>query len=412
VGVPFAKPVTVQRTGNRAFVASWKTTVADGLGVFDDVKAGAYPYAPSQRELYGALTDESDLANITGVEMSDGTARFGRVTDRSGLGQLSLTVATTGSSANMTCTDYSPSLGMWVMVGAGGVILTSTNLADWTARTSGTAQNLNCVRWVPFLSVFIAVGNAGVALSSSNGTSWSSITTDVGAGSANLQSVGFSSSLVMIGGFSAVIRTSPDGSAWTNRNTPVSNGGEGIAYSSTLSRWVVVGGSTTIYYSDDDGANWSSATVTSANKRGIVWTGSQFVVISGDTLVQRSANGATGWTSEIKFAAGTAPAGISYTSGKLFVVGASGRVFASLNGGDNWTQETSNTSAALKSVVVNSLTGAVLSVGDGGVAVYEFFKLRVTSYASAEDRDEDEDALGFEDVPYSAQPATITVEAS
>src|SRR5690606_20008532 len=57
--------------------------------------------------------------------------------------------------------------GMWVVVGDGGTILTSTNDTTWTSRTSGTTQHLRGVAYGDGL--YVAVGLSGTILTSPDG---------------------------------------------------------------------------------------------------------------------------------------------------------------------------------------------------------------------------------------------------
>jgi hypothetical protein len=65
-----------------------------------------------------------------------------------------------------------------VIVGDGGTILTSTDLAAWSAAASPTARDL--LR-VVFGSQFVAVGAGGTALTSGDGLAWSAASTGTGA---------------------------------------------------------------------------------------------------------------------------------------------------------------------------------------------------------------------------------------
>ena len=75
--------------------------------------------------------------------------------------------------------------GVWVAVGGGGTIYSSTDPTSgtWTARTSGTSNELYGVAWDSTAGEFVAVGANKTMLSSSNGTSWSAITVPSGPGS-------------------------------------------------------------------------------------------------------------------------------------------------------------------------------------------------------------------------------------
>lgn len=63
---------------------------------------------------------------------------------------------------------------LWVAVGHGGAIYTSTDPTSgtWTARTSGTANDLTCVRWDDGAQEWVAGGASGTLLSSADGVTW------------------------------------------------------------------------------------------------------------------------------------------------------------------------------------------------------------------------------------------------
>jgi len=89
---------------------------------------------------------------------------------------VSWTSRTSGTTNNLNAVAYSSTLGMFVAVGASGTILTSTDGTTWTSR-SGGAGTLYSVGWSPTAAAFMAVPlTGGTAYASTNGTSWSSVT--------------------------------------------------------------------------------------------------------------------------------------------------------------------------------------------------------------------------------------------
>src|SRR6266511_2630716 len=59
---------------------------------------------------------------------------------------------------------------IFVAVGTGGTIMTSTDSHAWEHRESGTDKQLNQVIFAQ--DMFVAIGESGVILSSTNGTNW------------------------------------------------------------------------------------------------------------------------------------------------------------------------------------------------------------------------------------------------
>jgi alpha-tubulin suppressor-like RCC1 family protein len=84
-------------------------------------------------------------------------ASFARATGYGGTGQL---------------WDVTYGNGVWVIVGDGGKIYTSTNRTTWTERTSNTTQPITGVAWATNLGLFAAVGSNGYIATSTDGTIW------------------------------------------------------------------------------------------------------------------------------------------------------------------------------------------------------------------------------------------------
>ena len=117
------------------------------------------------------------------------------------------------------------SAGLYIVVGAGGTVMTTPDLNNWTVQTSGVAHNLRSVAGSGLR--FVAVGNSdageGVVIASTDGVSWSVrftislstlsrvIWTGTQFVAVGLQRVDFSSDHY------ALILTSPDGLIWTQR---------------------------------------------------------------------------------------------------------------------------------------------------------------------------------------------------
>ena len=73
---------------------------------------------------------------------------------------------------------WSPSLSLFVMVGAGGRIMSSPDGTTWTQRTSNTTNTLTSIAWSPELSLFVAVANTGTSrvVTSPDGINWTTRT--------------------------------------------------------------------------------------------------------------------------------------------------------------------------------------------------------------------------------------------
>jgi hypothetical protein len=149
---------------------------------------------------------------------------------------------------------------LYVAVGQGGSLYTSTNGTSWTQRTSGFGGNE--IASVAFgAGVFVIVGQNGNIASSTDGTTWTLRTSNVSTN--RLRRVRFANSLfVAVGdganGGTGGITTSPDGTTWTKRNTPTTSVASLYDVNFGGGNWVTVGGlNTRAGYYSADAATWT-----------------------------------------------------------------------------------------------------------------------------------------------------------
>ncbi|SVE14780.1 uncharacterized protein METZ01_LOCUS467634 [marine metagenome] len=94
--------------------------------------------------------------------------------------KIRVTAGVTDSASNVLSSQWTTSSGFttetisFVVVGASGTILTSSDGTSWNSKTSGTGNRLYNVTYGN--STFVAVGTSGTILTSSDGTSWTSRT--------------------------------------------------------------------------------------------------------------------------------------------------------------------------------------------------------------------------------------------
>jgi hypothetical protein len=106
---------------------------------------------------------------------------------------------------------YSSTNGMWVAVGAGGVLITSTDGgANWTTGNSHSGSDLNSVA-VAAGNVFVAVGAGGTIVRSTDGSTWSLLTPGP---TSSLYAVATDSVLFVAVGDGGKEFTSADGLSW------------------------------------------------------------------------------------------------------------------------------------------------------------------------------------------------------
>lgn len=212
-----------------------------------------------------------------------------------------------------------------VAVGSGGAILTSPDGDKWTERPSNTTKRLSSVIWTG--TQLVAIGDEGAILTSPDGVAWAGRHLET---KWNLNSITWAGSqLVTIGGVAergSVFLTSPSGIAWTER------GGMGMTPLGspiwTGDRIVAVGGvgtagridSVCSFYSMN-GASWGNGSclmAATSSRFSVAWTGTQAVVIGGDTVLSE-ADGSTVMGSFVF----TSPDGISSWTKRNILRGAS-----------------------------------------------------------------------------------------
>src|SRR5690606_32402124 len=143
------------------------------------------------------------------------------------------TVVNSGTSQELRGVAYGN--GLWVAVGNGGTIRTSTNGTSWTGRTSGTSNNLLDVAYANGL--WVAAGWNGTILTSPDGTSWTSRSSGT---SRDLHCFAYANGLWVVVGLGGTILTSTNGTSWTSRFSGTSGHLCGGAYASGVG--VAVGG--------------------------------------------------------------------------------------------------------------------------------------------------------------------------
>jgi hypothetical protein len=103
---------------------------------------------------------------------------------------------------------------IYIIVGTGGEILSSTDGIIWTKRNSGTGMKLFSVIWGE--DRFIIVGKDGMILSSRDGIEWDII--DSGTKSALYKVILDGKYFIAVG--KGIILISSDGMIWTEKEAP------------------------------------------------------------------------------------------------------------------------------------------------------------------------------------------------
>lgn len=384
------RPITVHRTGNRAFRASWKTTLIDEAqeGFFDDVKLPDLAYDSQQRVLYGELQDELEgPEEVSLEEILDGTARFGAVeeTDETdmepGTGyaegviedyrvQPSSLVPFT-PTLHSKISDVILGLGRAYITGAtmSGVIprfgkFTSLpGILRYDSPSSGTSSQINCITYGK--TIHVRVGASGLIQTSSDMINWSTRTS--GVGTANLNFVLFDGTRFIAVGASGWITWSSDGGSWTAFQVG-SNSFNCIAYSGSY--YVIAGQANGTRYCTGDptvSGNWTLSTggqVDTRAYRSAVAVGSRVWLAGENTIIYTDTG--TGFTISLQTGGNEFRSIIAIGASTLLAVGDAGIGQRSANSGSSWSSVTTGGGAnSLRAFTANTY---VYLIGQSGAS--------------------------------------------
>lgn len=261
------------------------------------------------------VTDTSDVAipaakgyayiTHSGVDVSAGTTYYYRVQASAG-GQASILSDEVSGTPQQTITGNALNDVAWngtdtlIAVGDSGTIISSAiGMTDaWVDATNATYPALSGITWGG--DRFLIVGAGGTVLTGTTPNSWTLETTPV---TTDLEDVAWTGSeYIAVGKFGTVLTTDTgDGSSWIKKdlgdastqftlNAVASNGAQTV---------VAVGTAGTIITSADGGSTWSSITpVTNNHLNDITWDGNQFGVVGANDTILSSLDGMT-WTSHI-----------------------------------------------------------------------------------------------------------------
>jgi hypothetical protein len=262
-------------------------------------------------------------------------------------------------STSLTSVDYGA--GVYVIVGSSGRIFRSTNLSDWALATStnGTST-LNRVVYANGL--FVAVGQAGACFTSPDGITWTSRS----AGAATFLDLIYANGLFVAVG-QGTCYTSPDGVTWTSRSV---GGGQfqQIYYGNGL--FLAVGESASCYTSTD-GITWTNyPTGLPGYNNGVVWNGTNFVVIAGNGNYATSTDAIT-WTRFSDVSRDTFY-GVNVVSGKTIAFGTNSSVILAgatrqeVMGNGTWAYTVAAQSAANPRTIAYNGSNLYVAAGSSG----------------------------------------------
>ena len=115
--------------------------------------------------------------------------------------------------------------GVYVIAGASGTVLTSTDTITWTSQTSGTTKSLYGVTYGN--GVYVTVGGNGNILTSADAITWTPQTSGTFFA---LYGVTYGNGVYVIAGASGTVLTSTDTITWTPQITSVTQTLNGVTY--------------------------------------------------------------------------------------------------------------------------------------------------------------------------------------
>jgi hypothetical protein len=271
--------------------------------------------------------------------------------------------ATYGSTRNII---WDTTNSIFVSVGVGGKINTSSNGTAWTNQTSNVAQDLQTIAFNGGL--FVAAGSAVLA-TSPTGVTWTSRTITMPAGKA-IVCQGYLGTTYYIGMNGAgIYATSPDGATWTTTNDI---GGTAFYWMTTFnSRLFAVGADYTVLLAGAtraevlQGVNTTIAQPAvsgTANAQTFAFGAGIYVAACGSGLIMTSTDGVD-WAVRTVGTAFSSFNCVIFANSLFVLAGVSGQLYTSPDG-INWTVRTSNTASTISNLAYGN--GAYVAVAGSG----------------------------------------------
>lgn len=252
----------------------------------------------------------------------------------------------------------------FVLAGASGSMVTSTNGNIWTTRTSGfgTTQ-INSLTFGNGL--FVAVGNAGTLTTSTNAITWTARTSQFGANAIN--TVTFANNLFVAGGANGGVATSANGTDWTARTF----GTTSIIYAMAGNqRAYLAGGQNGAFRHSTDGITWTSRTTTFGTSDIYSMTfGNGLFIMGGQNGALATSPDGVSWTARSSgFPSGAHIWGLTSANG-IFVASGTSAISTSTDG-ITWVYDERPRVAIGGGILLTSAAGAgkYVTAGDSGIA--------------------------------------------
>ncbi len=227
---------------------------------------------------------------------------------------------------------YGSRAGLFVVVGDGGYIGTSTDGANWYASRSRTGADLKAVtyRYSTTGDLYVAVGSEGTTVTSTNAIDWyeNPKRTDK-----TLKGVTNRSSLFVAVGVEGTILRSEGGRQWGVVTSPVNSDLNSVTYGNGL---FIAVGNQGVMLSSQDGLNWRQvSSPVRANLRAVAFGNGIFIAVGDGGVILRSYDGVV-WAQQ-NSRTGSNLSVVTFGDNLFLVAGQNGTVMYS-NDGVTWNQ--------------------------------------------------------------------------
>jgi hypothetical protein len=337
-----------------------------------------YASASQSQSLIGdvvyVLTSPSTSSELRGYVRNNGAysqTTYSALYEKMGLiriynDAITWTARTSGTASNLFDVAYGN--GLYVAVGVGGALVTSTNAITWTLPTSPTSTQLEAVTYGNGL--FYIVGQNGANFSSTNGVTWTARSGLAAATASDALATVYGNGLYVLTLTNGQLRTSTNLDTWTT----ITRSSSSVIYAFTYGNGKFFGaGLNGILATSTNGTTWVEqglgGTFDVNNSVGQVsYSNGLFVAISngGEVFTCLDSTMTSGGVSgSILTDLNVAVQGVNYSDG-LYVMGTSlGAFYFSTNGTD-WATRTSFTSSAISRIISSSANNTYIAVTTGG----------------------------------------------
>ncbi len=280
--------------------------------------------------------------------------------------------AASGTSANLSGVA-APTRGLRWAVGAGGVIVASTDGGTtWAAQDSHTGADLDGVAFADANHGWAVGAGGAIVATTDGGTTWAAQDSHT---TADLRAVAFvdADRGWAVGAGGAIVATTDGGTTWSAQTSGTGSELLGVAFADATHGWAVgLGGA---ILATTDGAGWTAQTSgTSRDLRAVAAADATHAVAVGASgTIVATADG-SGWAARVSGTASDLLGAAYGDAAHVWASGSGGIVLRSVNSGVKWeTQRTG--SGVLAAVafadpgrgVVAGEAGSILTTTSGGV---------------------------------------------